>query len=154
IQLRAPLVLAIVGIPLSYIPFIVCARFRTPLLPLLGIAAGGAVAHAMRRPPRRDWMTMSAAAALGAIIAWPNWYGVRGIDFPEVARDEAHLYAEAAAAEQRDGHGGRALELVQRARDILDRATREHPRSPVAWSTRGGFASVQGDSAGARAAYD
>ena len=151
---RAPVAAALAVIPLTYMPFIVCARFRAPLVPLLCIAAGIALAQVFRRPAPREWVRMGVAAAAGAILVWPDWFGVRGTEFPEFARNEARMLTDLAQARMRTGGADAARPYVDRARNVLTQAARSHPRSAYAQSSLAGFYTTTGDSANARRAYD
>jgi tetratricopeptide (TPR) repeat protein len=141
--------------PLVYMPFIVCARFRAPFVPLLAVGAGAAVAHLASRAPRRDLVRMALLAAAGVALAWPNWYDVRrASEFAPLARNQARLYMDVAQEAARRGDTSTATRLAGEARAFLDRAVQEQPASAVAASSLGGFLALQGDRSGARQAYE
>ena len=153
-QGHTALAVTLAALPFTYMPFIVCARFRAPLVPLLCIAAGAAVARALQRPARREWIRMGGAALAGVILAWPNWFGVRGTEFPEFARNEARMLTDVAQASMRTGDMERARPYVDRAREVLIQAAAAHPQSAYAQSSLAGFYTTTGDTTNARRVYE
>lgn len=151
---RHALLLGLCATAVTYLPFIVCARFRAPLLPWLAVAAGVAIARCVHRPPRREVVRMAGAAALGALVAWPNWYDVRATEFPQLARNHANLLVERARDDAAEGRTLQAMGKLREARTTLEECVAEHPSSALARSTLAGFLSLQGDTGTARRTYE
>lgn len=151
---RGALGLGLCAAVVTYLPFIVCARFRAPFLPWLAIAAGVAIARSAHRPSRREAVRMAAAAILGIAIAWPNWYAVRDTEFPQLARNHAYTLSEVARQDAAQGRTIQAMGKLRLARTTLEESVAEHPQSAFARSTLAGFLSLQGDFDGARRYYE
>lgn len=93
--------------------FFMIERFRLPLVPVWIVLAAFGVGSLWERDRRRRWLAL-ILVAVGILLAFPNWYGVR-------EENQALAYFNLANVALREGHNQQAMRLYDSSLALNDR---------------------------------